>query len=662
MAEKTDLTVRPIKVGKIIDSIDEEHGAEIVNNPNGKLLNQMRRRMNRCHQYWDPIFKASKEDFNFIYNDQWEPEVRQARQNLPQLMLNQLDQYVNQVYGEALQSKISIHISQVGGDDEPMASYKGETEYTKSDILEGLIRDIEYRCSADVVYCIALLHAVEGGIGWLRVRTEYRKDDPFSIDLVVDNIMDRYSAFIDPYATSVDYSDARYCAVYASLEKAEFEAEYPHAQDKYIGNYGLFGSGRIPSTGFWREEPDSVKVVDYWYKQAKKKTAVEFIKEDPQTAQKDRIVLFQDEHEDIFDEVQKMGYDRKRETKFDGYDIMYMRATHNMILDKPEKWPSLILPIIPVTGKRVTSDRDTSFISLTRYSKDPQRMYNFWFSKATERIASAPKEPFIVDAASIAPYEDAWNNAGQSNDPFLPYDSKEGVAPPYLLNSSAIASGEMMMYQAAKGAVQDSIGMHDASLGKKSNEVSGAALDKRSNQVATGTAVFQNNLKLAVSVIGKIIADMIPRLYNDDYARIVRLSDDTATTIQLSRMVVDDLTGKEFRINQLGMGSYTCRATIGPSTLTQRREMLETMMMWSQTDPEAGRVIRDLIVSNMDIVGAKPMAMRFKKMLDPKLLSEEDRRKMPQPEPTIAEQLQQQSLQVEMMKMETEKMLSLIHI
>jgi hypothetical protein len=58
--------------------------------------------------------------------------------------------------------------------------------------------------------------------------------------------------------------------------------------------------------------------------------------------------------------------------------------------------------------------------------------------------------------------------------------------------------------------------------------------------------------------------------------------------------------------------------------MTKRQESLEAMAQLLQGNPQLWAVAGDLFIKNMDWPGADEMAERFRKTLDPKLLSDEE--------------------------------------
>jgi len=73
------------------------------------------------------------------------------------------------------------------------------------------------------------------------------------------------------------------------------------------------------------------------------------------------------------------------------------------------------------------------------------------------------------------------------------------------------------------------------------------------------------------------------------------------------------------------IGLYDVMVTTGPSYMTKRQEALDNMATILQSNPQVWSIAGDLFVKNMDWPGAQEMAARFKKIIDPKLLEDDDK-------------------------------------
>ena len=69
-----------------------------------------------------------------------------------------------------------------------ISNISGKDDYELADVLSGLIKNIEYNCDAETEYDTAFQSAVQSGMGYLRVRTDYLANDSFEQDIVIEAI------------------------------------------------------------------------------------------------------------------------------------------------------------------------------------------------------------------------------------------------------------------------------------------------------------------------------------------------------------------------------------------------------------------------------------------------------------------------------------------
>jgi uncharacterized protein (DUF3084 family) len=78
------------------------------------------------------------------------------------------------------------------------------------------------------------------------------------------------------------------------------------------------------------------------------------------------------------------------------------------------------------------------------------------------------------------------------------------------------------------------------------------------------------------------------------------------------------------KIYNPSVGKYDVAVTTGPSYMTKRQEAMDAMGQILQANPNLWQVAGDLFVKNMDWPGAQEIAQRLQKMIDPKLLADEE--------------------------------------
>ena len=200
-------------------------------------------------------------------------------------------------------------------------------------------------------------------------------------------------------------------------------------------------------------------------------------------------------------------------------------------------------------------------------------------------------------------------------------------------------------------------GIYDASLGAKGNETSGVAIARRQQEGDVSNYHFSDNLQLSLEHAGRVMLDLIPRIY--DFERVVRLmgDDDTHSYASINETVIG-YDGQPVLVNNLAQAKFDIRVDIGPSYTTQRIEAATSMLDYAKSDPTAMPVMRDIFVRNMDWPGADQLADRLKKTIPPQYLSDKEGEQaepqMPDPATQAAAQIQMQDAQLKLAKSQAE--------
>jgi hypothetical protein len=148
----------------------------------------------------------------------------------------------------------------------------------------------------------------------------------------------------------------------------------------------------------------------------------------------------------------------------------------------------------------------------------------------------------------------------------------------------------------------------------------------RQREGDTGTFHYHDNLNRAIRHCGRILIDLIPKIYDSN--RVVRIMGYDGTTseasINPSIPTASQKQGLQMMYN-LGVGTYDVTITSGPSYNTLRQEATESMVQMIQAHPELMNVIGDLMVKNMDWPGAEEISKRLHMILPPPILEAEQK-------------------------------------
>ena len=617
---------------------------------NDRIMEMMIRNINDSHEYWNRIYDDARIDLNFAYNDQWDPRARNERERAgkPVVSPTLIPQFINRVAGASRQAKISVHVQQTGGPSMYAVASDG-SRIPFSEVMEGLIRDIEARSMASLLYSRSVQHAVESGVGWLRVRIVKGPHDPFNSEIVIEHIKDRFSVIIDHLAEDPNLQDANHAFISKFMNMDDFKKKWPRVSSGRDSPSPIVDTSSIGPRHFWTKE-NSIRVGEYYWKEPVTRQAVLLIHESG-----DEMVLYRDEAEDYLDELQELGFEIVEETEHETYKIMVALVTAKNILEGPFEWPGATIPIVPVLGRQIDTDGDTNYHSLHRYAKDSQIMFNYMCSAAIERTAKSPNTPWLATADAISGLEDIWNDQHVNTRDLLYYNYKDDQPPPTRVPGAEVPAAEITLVNLFRQNLMENIGMYEASLGQTGNEVSGVAIQQRQLAGDMGSLEFLDNLNYAVSTVGNILCDIIPKVYPTKKMRRIILDDEREVNVILNNRIIDEETGTEHSINNIGMARYSANSIAGPQFASQRAEFLSALTEIAKTNPDILSGALDLLVKFMDFPGGRLLERRLKMMIPRQFLSEEEQQMLPEPQPSPEEQAAMMESEAAMATAESKK-------
>ena len=551
------------------------------------------------------------EDKRFLAGEQWDPVVLEQRKGLPCLVINSVPQFVAQLVGDWRENKRSVKILPTEDGDKNLA-----------DIRADLVRSIETQSRADRVYDNAFESAVSCGDGAFRIAVEYSRDDVFDQDIFVRPIDDALSVVWDRLSVDPTGKDARHCFVDDLIPTKDFERKWPDCKPSEL-------STRVYNQMVGRRwiEPDGVRITEYWRMIERNRMLVLF---------EDGSVRFVDK--DLDDLIQKHGNPTKSRVAPCSYAQMHL-VTGFDILSGPYEYRLTRVPIIRMTGRTINIAGQRTRYGIVRFMKDSVRLRNFWRSVAAEQLGYAPKAQWIAPQSAVEGREDEFRRAHLSRDPLMVYND-DASAPPERLAPPAMQTA--LHEEAAINAqdMKDVTGIHDASLGIKSNETSGRAINARQREGDVASITYYDNGNAAVLEGGDVINQFISQIY--DGTRIVRtVGEDEKIKFQK----INDPNDPDSP--DLTVSKYDVSLSTGASYTTRRVEAAQAMMDAVQVWPQLLQVAGDLVAKAQDWPGADDLAERLKKTIPQQFLDPEDRQ---QPDP----QLQQMQAAIQMLQHENQ--------
>jgi hypothetical protein len=542
--------------------------------------------------------REALDDLRFArLGEQWPDAIRREREldGRPCLTLNRLPAFIRQVVNDARQNKPAIVVHPVDDAADP----------DTAEVFNGLIRHIEQSSDAEVAYDTALDFAVTGGFGYFRINTRYASDDGFDQDLVVERVANPFSIYGDPDGMAADSSDWNSAFVVDTLPKAAFEARWKGADavDWSADSYAAL-------SGPWLDG-DRVMVAEQWTREAVRRTIVAL--SDGQVVE----LAVYEKQKAMFDALGVKVVGRPRSVA--SHKVTQRILTGAEVLETVE-WAGRYIPIVPVYGEELHIDGRRRLRSLVRDAKDPQRMFNYWRTTSTELVALAPKTPFIGRKGAFETDAAKWATANTQTHAYIEYDGPE---PPIRQSFTGPPVGAMQEALSASDDMKAIMGLYDASLGARSNETSGRAIMARQREGDVSTFHYIDNLNRAMRHAGRILLDLIPKVYATP--RVVRVlgPDGQAKAVQINQPARQADAGGQLRkiekIYDLTVGKYDLIVRAGPSFTSRREEAANQMLELIRAYPAAAPVIGDLLAKNLDWPGADEVASRLQSMLPPKL-------------------------------------------
>ena len=525
------------------------------------------------------------QDVRFAAGDQWPVEIQNSRnlESRPCLTINKIDAYIRQVTNQQRMQRPRIKVHPVNN----LADYK------IAQVIEGITRHIETNSNADTAYDTAFDYAVRMGWGYWRINYKYVSEDSFDQEIYIDAIDNPFTVYFDPNSVRPDGSDAERCLITTVLDKKIFREMYPGADDG--ANFQQRSTG--DDTASWVTKED-IRLAEYFYIEREK--ARLFLLSDGTSAFADS--------DSFFERVEAAGLTVVDERDSFRKAVKWCKMTAMEVLEE-KTWAGKYIPIVPCYGAQVIVDDKRKKYGLVRFAKDPQRMYNFWRTSMTESVALAPKAKWLLAEGQDEGHENEWAMANIKSMPVLRYKQKdiEGQpAPaPQRLQPEPPPVGIMEAAGAISADLQMVLGILDPNQ-LPSGNISGKALMGQQAQVDLSNFHFYDNMTRSIKHTGKIILDLIPKIY--DTQRVMRI---IGSDGQPDMTVINERSAIGEVLNDVTVGEYDVVMDTGPGFQSRRQQAVESMMPLLTGNAELFNIAGDLVFRNMDFPGADVIADRL---------------------------------------------------
>jgi len=357
-----------------------------------------------------------------------------------------------------------------------------------------------------------------------------------------------------------------------------------------------------------------------------------------------------DERQTLFDEGQPVRIEEKREHKRSR--IIHYQIAGDYILDETE-FPAEEIPVIYV-DQNSFYDKDGKQVCRSFFDDviDNQRYINYLRTQSCYILKVSRYDQWIGSKKN-AQSPDTMRNwkDPQSIQGLLTYDESPNGDKPFQVQPPELSQSLFTQYNLAIEDLYTSTGLYPTRMGQQGNEISGVAIDARTRQGSYSTYVAFNSINRAIATAGRIINQMIPRVYDAERVIALMTPDEGMKNITINKQM--DEYGEKVE-NDIRKGTYEVRLKPGPSYEGQKQEALNSLQQILQASPETFNLVADLYADNLPLSNTIEIKNRLKTIVPPQIIEAGKTGKMPsemgqnQPSPEEqAMQMQQQQMQME---------------
>ena len=579
-----------------------------------KLLKRVKDRFSVMTEADHDNREAAMEDLKFVNvpGEQWESNMKQERGTRPCYEFNKLRISCKRIINDMRANRPDAKVRAVEN---------GDTE--KAGIREGLIRNIGQQSDFDTIVDYEGEYQVAAGMGAWRVVTEYVGEDAFNQDILIKPFRNPFTVYCDPQCRDLLKRDAEDWLITDKISTESFEAKWPNAT---VIDFEGGSSDTYDDEGDWTTEKQT-RICEYWYKSPIEKEIWEAVFPerdddgqpviDEETGKPKLKTLIVDS---TSDEASGIGPDQiKRRRTVMTHEIKWVKCSGDRILEQGD-WAGRMFPFVMVYGEYAWVDGKPLWWGLPRFAKDAQRSYNVARTSISETIAGAPKEYYWATSKQAEGHTKEWAEGHKKNYPYRMYehDPKE-PGPPKKVGGAVVPVALMQEAQMASDEINAVTGIFSPDIGQANAASSGRQELVRVNQGEVATFNYQDNMSKGVQRTYEIVLDLIPEIYDTERELRVLGSDGSEDYKKVNEVVLDQITKKAVKVNDLAEGKYDVTITTGPSFSTLRQEASETYSNLAQRFPEIMGVAGDLIMKSMDLPYADDIAERLKTLLPPQI-------------------------------------------
>lgn len=589
------------------------------------IVQEANERWQACKEWQGVEDDRCREDIKFANGDarnawQWPQKIYDERtgdgNDLPCLTINNTRVHNDLIINAMSKNRYGIKVRPTGG----------KSSYKSAQVMQSVIRRIEYISRSSTAYRKVSEQQVDGGIGYILIETAYVSNKTRDQDIYLKASRDPTGVYLDPWIREPDGSDAGFGFVFERTPRKEFNRKYPKYKNKV-------GAAPIDSAfSDWISDKE-IMLAKYFRKKQNPDTFVWYEMENGNQVEKLASEIREESGSEIYDALIKDIEDGKinggtREV-FDD-QVEWFLIAGDTIIDKGD-WAGKYIPICRCVGRELVIDATLDRKGHTRPLIDAQRMLNYNASTAVQVGALQPKATFMAPARALEGQEQ-YKSMNIDGFPVLLYNDVDDEAPeglqsipaPQRLDPPKVSPVNLQGMQDAERQMMMISGQFQAQMGENDTQsaASGKAINERQEQGDTATYHFPEHQGDMLRFIGVQLLDLIPKIYDtkrtlhiideDGDKSWVMIDPDQKEVVKELQHEKEDEEAVKLAFNP-SIGEYECMSDPGPDFATQRQEGWNAISVILQQNLQLSSVIGDLLFNFGDFPGADKIMERLQK-------------------------------------------------
>lgn len=510
------------------------------------------------YQNW---LNQAKQAWNFYDGEQWSESEKQSLEKSAQapIVINKIATKIDAVSGNEISSRTRIAYRSRSGEQE-----EEKTARALTDLALYVAEKNDQSIELSNMFKAGLVT----GVGWLDVGVKNNGDIPY----IFNNAENEMNVIFDVRSRNLDYSDARFIAREKWLDIPTLQALFKEKSEPVIKELQAYDFSQNYNFSFNEE---LTKAEEYLNTQDQRAKVVEV-----QFKQTEKLYTVTNKVGQSFSTFdKKLAYKEKDNAITESYSyrtyIVYF--TESTVLSyKPLDYDFNDFTLIPYffKRKRITGEP----YGLVKSAIDPQKEYNKRRSKALHLLNTVQ---VIADIDAVEDPNILAREAARPDGIILKRPGKDLK----ILRNAELANSQVNIMSQASIDIQETTGVFDDRLGKKTDAVSGVAIQQR-QLASTNNQMFAfDNLRKVKKQTGRIILSLVRQYFTSEM--IINITDDinVPKLVKLNEIAKDkngntvlDEQGKPIKINDVAYGDFDIHVEEVKDALSSREYELNQLL------------------------------------------------------------------------------------